>query len=82
MIKDYIIKILEIVVFIFMGLITVFSIYWGGEVISDIFDSLFFGALFGAIIGIVISIFLCGIVLIMLKNNELLREIRNNLKKK
>ena len=82
MIKDYIIKILEIVIFIFMGLITVFSIYWGGEVIGRIFDSLFLGAFFGAIIGIIISIFFCGIVLIMLKNNELLKEIRNNLKKK
>ena len=77
MIKDYIIKILEIVVFVFMGLITISSIYWGGELMNS-----FFGVLVGAIIGIIISTFFCGIVLIMLKNNELLKEIRNNLKKK
>lgn len=77
MIKDFIIKILEIIVFIFMGLTIVLSIYWGGELMQS-----FFGVFVGAIIGIIISTFFSGIVLIMLKNNELLKDIRNNLKKK
>ena len=41
----------------------------------------FGGFVVGTILGVVFSAFFGGIILIMLQNNELLKEIRNNTRK-
>lgn len=75
MLKNFLIKILEGVVFLIIAVNVL-----GGMIIGANLGG-FGGFVVGTILGVVFYAFFGGIILIMLQNNELLREIRNNTRK-
>tara|TARA_A100001234_G_C12413240_1_gene295428 strand:+ start:86 stop:325 length:240 start_codon:yes stop_codon:yes gene_type:complete len=75
MLKNFLIKILEGVVFLIIAVNVL-----GGMIIGANLGG-FGGFVVGTILGVVFSAFFGGIILIMLQNNELLKEIRNNTRK-
>ena len=75
MIKNFLIKILEVIVFIVIGANVLAGMIIGGQFGVG-------GFVLGTLLGVVGAAFFGGILLIMLQNNELLKEIRNSRKKK
>ena len=76
MFKDFLIKILEGVVFVIIAINILGGMIIGGKIGGV------GGFILGTIGGVVFAAFFGGVLLIMLQNNELLKEIRNNTKKK
>ena len=75
MIKSFLIQILEGIVFLFLGVIVILGIMlgsWAGG---------FGGGILGLIISVIIAALFGGFTLVVLSNNELLKEIRDNTKK-
>ena len=71
--KDAIIALLNIVVLISFFLVIIFSAYSLKSLGIDYF--------WGAIIGVIISTLSHGIIILAIRNNELLKEIRDKLNK-
>ena len=76
MLKDFLIKILEGIVFVIIAINILGGMIIGGKIGGV------GGFILGIIGGVVFAAFFGGVLLIMLQNNELLKEIRNNTKKK
>ena len=76
MIKNFLIKILEVLAFLIVAIIVLSGMIIGGQAGG------FGGFILGTIIGLVSAALFGGILLMMLQNNELLKEIRDNTKKK
>jgi len=75
MIKNFLIKILETIVFIIIAINILAGMIIGGNAGG------FGGFILGTLLGLIGAAFFGGILLIMLQNNELLKEIRDNTKK-
>ena len=76
MLKDFLIKILEGIVFVIIAINILGGMIIGGKIGGV------GGFILGIIGGVVFAAFFGGVLLIMLQNNELLKEIRNNTKKR
>ena len=70
MIKDFIIRLLEILTFIFFAIIVYGFASWANIL------NLGFSGVYALIAGIFTATFICGFVLLSIQNNELLKEIR------
>ena len=75
MIKNFLIKILETIVFIIIAINILAGMIIGGNAGG------LGGFILGTLLGLIGAAFFGGIILIMLQNNELLKEIRDNTKK-
>ena len=75
MFKNFLIRILEGITFLIIGMCILAGMIMGGTQGIG-------GFILGTILGVVSAAFFGGVLLIMLQNNELLKEIRNNTKKK
>ena len=76
MFKDIIIKFLDVINSFFMIVIILIGMLAGGNLGG------FGGFVLGTILGVMFAAIFGGIFMIMIKNNELLTQIRNNTKKK
>ena len=76
MFKDIIIKFLDVINSFFMIVIILIGMLAGGNLGG------FGGFVLGTILGVMFAAVFGGILMIMIKNNELLTQIRNNTKKK
>ena len=75
MFKNFLIKILEGITFLIIVICILAGMIIGGNLGGV------GGFILGSILGVVSAAFFGGVLLIMLQNNELLKEIRNNTKK-
>ena len=77
--KNFIIKILEILTFVFfIAVVAGFAIFF---VNMDILNGIGINFILGLIVGFIVATLSSGLIFLAIQNNEVLKEIRDSLKK-